>query len=139
MWLIIPICGDIEKEESVRSNLNRVAAVLAWIIGGMGVLAGGQTLLGRLPGWNVISWLPVYNFVVGVLTVLIVAPLIWRSHRYALPAGLAVFGANLAVVLTLQVAFRDTVARESIGAMLLRLAVWIVIIGILYWQARRQP
>lgn len=45
----------------MRSNLNRVAAVLAWLIGGMGVLAGGQTLLGRLPGWNVISWLPVYN------------------------------------------------------------------------------
>lgn len=123
----------------MRSNLNRVAAVLAWIIGGMGVLAGGQTLLGRLPGWNVISWLPVYNFVVGVLTVLIVAPLIWRNHRYALPAGLAVFGANLAVVLTLQVAFQDTVARESIAAMLLRLAVWAAIIGLLYWQARRQP
>ncbi len=123
----------------MRSNLNCVAAVLAWIIGGMGVLAGGQTLLGRLPGWNVISWLPLYNFVVGVLTVLIVAPLIWRNHRYALPAGLAVFGANLAVVLTLQVAFQDTVARESIAAMLLRLVVWAVIIGLLYWQARRQP
>ncbi|MFN3333498.1 MAG: hypothetical protein ACK47M_13405 [Caldilinea sp.] len=117
----------------MRNNLNRVAAVLAWIIGGMGALAGGQTLLGRLPGWNVISWLPVYNFVVGVLTVLIVAPLIWRGHRYALPVGLAVFGANLAVVLILQVAFQDTVARESIAAMLLRLAVWAVIIGLLYW------
>ncbi len=123
----------------MRNSLNRVAAVLAWLIGMMGVLAGGQTMLGKLPGWNVISWLPVYNFVVGVLTVLIVAPLIWRSHRYALPAGLAVFGANLAVTLTLLITFRDIVARESIAAMLLRLAVWAVIIGLLYWQARWQP
>lgn len=123
----------------MRDNLNRVAAVLAWIIGGMGVLAGGQTLLGRLPGWNVISWLPVYNFAVGVLIVLVVAPLMWRGHRYALPAGWAIFGLNLAVTLTLLVVFRDIVARESIAAMLLRLAVWAVIIGILYLQARRQP
>lgn len=123
----------------MRNNLNRVAAVLAWIIGGMGVWAGGQTLSGRLPGWNVISWLPVYNFAVGVLTVLLVAPLIWRRHRYALPAGLAIFGANLAVLVTLQVVFRDAVARESIAAMLLRLAVWAVIVGILYWQTHRQP
>ena len=123
----------------MRNGLNRVAAVLAWLIGMMGVLAGGQTMLGKLPGWNVISWLPVYNFVMGVLTILIVAPLIWRGHRYALPAGVAVFGANLAVVIALQAAFRDTVARESIAAMLLRLAVWVVIIGLLYWQARRQP
>lgn len=123
----------------MRGNLNRVAAVLTWIIGGMGVFAGGQALLGRLPGWNVISWLPVYNFVVGVLTVLIVAPLIWRGHRYARSAGWVIFGLNLVVTATLLVAFRDIVARESIAAMLLRLAVWALIIGLLHWQTRRQP
>ena len=123
----------------MRSNLSRVAAVLAWIIGGMGVFAGGQALLGRLPGWNVISWLPVFNFAVGVLTVLVVAPLIWRGLRYALSAGWVIFGLNLVVTATLLVAFRDIVARESIAAMLARLAVWAVIIGLLYWQTRRQP
>jgi len=136
----IVILGDGEKKEEImRSNLSRVAAVLAWIIGGMGVFAGGQALLGRLPGWNVISWLPVFNFAVGVLTVLVVAPLIWRGHRHALSAGWVIFGLNLVVTAILLVAFRDIVARESIAAMLARLAVWAVIIGLLYWQARWQP
>ena len=55
----------------MQNYINRIAAVLAWIIGAMGVFAGGQALMGRLPGWNVISWLPVYNFVIGGLVVLV--------------------------------------------------------------------
>jgi hypothetical protein len=130
---------ELGEERTIMQNyLNRIAAILAWIIGAMGVVAGGQVLMGRLPGWNVISWLPVYNFVIGGLTVLVVGPLIWRNHRYALPSASAVLGANLVVILSLQLAFQQVVAQESIMAMLLRLTVWVVICGLLYWQRRRE-
>lgn len=121
----------------MQTYINRIAAILAWIIGAMGVFAGGQALMGRLPGWNVISWLPVYNFVIGGLVVLVVGPLIWHNHRYALPSAATILSANLVVILTLQLAFRQVVARESIMAMLMRLTIWVVICGLLYWQRRR--
>ena len=119
----------------MNKTLDRIAAVLALILGLMGVFAGGQAMLGKLPGWNVISWLPVYNFTVGLLAAFLVAPLIWRGNRYAMPAALTIFGANLAVVLVLQLAFQDAVARESMMAMFLRLGVWIVILGLM-WRSR---
>ena len=119
----------------MNKTLDRIAAVLALILGLMGVFAGGQAMLGKLPGWNVISWLPVYNFTVGLLAAFLVAPLIWRGSRYAMPAALTIFGANLVVVLVLQLAFRDVVARESMMAMFLRLGVWIVILGLM-WRSR---
>jgi hypothetical protein len=116
----------------MNKTLMRIAAVLALILGLMGVFAGGQAMLGKLPGWNVISWLPVYNFIAGLLATFLVAPLIWRGSRFAMPAALTIFGANLVVVLALQLAFRDAVARESMVAMFLRLGVWIVIL-VLMW------
>jgi hypothetical protein len=120
--------------------LDKIAALLALVIGAMAVLAGGQVLLGRLPGWNVLSWLPIYNFVVGVLTILIVAPLIWRGSCYALAAAFMTFGANAVVLLALLAAFRSTVATESLVAMLIRLAAWILILGLIFLQLRRnQP
>ena len=122
----------------MNRTLDRVAAVLALIIGVLGVIAGGQALLGRIPGWNVIGWLPVYNFIMGVVAICVVAPLIWRGSRYALPAALVTFGANVVTVFILQIAFRDAVARESMVAMLLRLAVWLVILVLMFLQSRRK-
>lgn len=124
----------------MHRNLDKIAALLALVIGALAVLAGGQVLLGRLPGWNVISWLPVFNFTVGVLTILIVAPLIWRGSRYAWPAALITFSANALVLLILQIAFGDVVATQSLTAMLLRLVVWIVIVALLAFRLRKhQP
>ncbi|MBE2223717.1 MAG: hypothetical protein IAF02_19410, partial [Anaerolineae bacterium] len=73
----------------MNSKLSKAAAILAWIIGGMAIVAGGRVLLGTLPDYYVVDWLPIYNFVVGVVTVLVTAVLIWRNSRYALPAAVA--------------------------------------------------
>ncbi|MBE2239670.1 MAG: hypothetical protein IAE81_17930 [Caldilineaceae bacterium] len=117
--------------------LDRIAAALALLVGVLGVFAGGQVLLGRPPGWNVVGWLPVFNFAVGVLAMLIVAPLIWRGSRYALPVVLLTFGANGGAVLVLLLAFRDVVARESLVAMTMRLTIWAVILLLMFLQLRR--
>ncbi|MBI3163511.1 MAG: hypothetical protein HYZ24_02430, partial [Chloroflexi bacterium] len=46
----------------MNTTLTKISSILAFIIGAMAVFAGGQVLLGNLPDYCVINWLPVYNF-----------------------------------------------------------------------------
>jgi hypothetical protein len=121
----------------VKRPLSKAAAVLAFIIGAMAVFAGGQVLLGRDPGYYVIDWLPIYNVVMGALTVLVVAPLIWRGSKWALPAALATFAAHSLVMVVLRTAYSDMVAPDSLRAMTIRMVAWLVILALMFVQARR--
>lgn len=122
----------------MKINLNKIAAVLAFIIGAMAVFAGGQVLLGNLPDYYVINWLPVYNYTIGILTVFVTAILIWSRHRLAMPAAIATFGIHTLVMLILQTSYRDVVAIDSIVAMTVRMTVWVIILALLYVQARKK-
>jgi hypothetical protein len=62
----------------------KLAAVIAFAIGAMAAYAGGKVLAGIDPGYHVINWLPLYNYTVGVLTLAVMAALIWRGAK--LPA-----------------------------------------------------
>jgi hypothetical protein len=115
---------------------NKMAAVLAFAIGGMAVFAGIQVLLGNDPGYYVINWLPIYNYTAGVLTVFITAILIWTGHRLAMPAAIMTISLHAAVMVILQTAYQDVVAPDSIRAMTVRLVVWAVILGLLFVQRR---
>ena len=69
----------------MNTTFNKIASVLAFIIGGMAIFAGGKVLLGNDPGYYVINWLPLYNYTIGILTIFITAILIWinkigRAH-----------------------------------------------------------
>ncbi len=121
----------------MKTTLNKIAAVLAFIIGAMAVFAGGQVLLGKIPDYYVINWLPVYNYTVGILTVFATAALIWMNNRLALPAALATFTVHAVVMLVLQIAYRDVVAVDSIMAMTVRLTVWIVILALMLFQMKK--
>ena len=121
----------------MKRPLSKVAAVLAFIIGAMSVFAGGRVLLGQDPGYYVIDWLPIYNFVMGALTVLVVAPLIWRGSRWALPAALATLAAHSLVMVVLRSAYSDVVAPDSLRAMTIRMVAWLLILALLLVQARR--
>jgi hypothetical protein len=116
--------------------LTKLPSILAFIIGIMSVIAGGKAMRGWNPGYSVLTWLPVYNFVMGVLT-LIPAVLIWINHRYAMIASIATFGIHAIVLLILFTAFRNTVAYQSLAAIMFRLVVWISILALMYFQARR--
>lgn len=122
----------------MRSTLNKIAAVLALVIGAMAVFAGGRTLLGRDPGYYVINWLLLYNYTIGILTVFGTAILIWTRHRLALPAAIATFSVHALVMITLQVAYREVVAQDSIVAMTVRLIVWAIILTLMFIQARKK-
>lgn len=121
----------------MKTTLNKIAAVLAFIIGAMAVFAGGQVLLGKAPDYYVINWLPVYNYTVGILTMFITAVLIWSRHRLAMPLAVTTFGVHALVMLVLQTAYHDVVAIDSIVAMTVRMTVWIIILALLVFQARR--
>ena len=121
----------------MKQMLFKVAAVLALIIGAMAIFAGGQVLLGQDPGYYVIDWLPIYNFTMGVLSALVAAPLIWRESRWALPAALATLATHTTVMAVLRTAYGGVVAPDSIRAMTIRMVAWLVILGLLLVQTRR--
>ena len=115
----------------------KAAAIIAWVIGGMVVFVGGRVLLGTLPGYYVIEWLPLYNFIVGLVTVLVTGVLIWRNSRYALPVAIATLTAHMLVLLVLLTAFRNVVARDSLIAMTVRSVTWIIILALMIKAAKK--
>jgi hypothetical protein len=121
----------------MTTNFNKIASILAFIIGGMAIFAGGQALLGIDPGYYVINWLLLYNYTVGILTFSITAILIWSKHSFALPAAIATFGIHALVMLALQTAYQGVVAPDSIRAMTVRLIAWIIILGLMAVQLRK--
>ena len=96
----------------MKTHLNKIASILAFIIGAMAIFAGGQALLGKDPGYYVINWLLLYNYTIGILTVFVTAILIWKNGRWALPAAIGTFSIHALVMLVLQTAYRR--CREPI-------------------------
>ncbi len=110
----------------------KIAAGLAFLIGALSIFAGAMAMRGWNPGYRVLGWLPVYNFGMGILTVLIPAILIWKNHPIAFFAAIAFFVIHLIATAILLLAFRDVVATQSLLAMAFRLVVWIIILGLMY-------
>lgn len=121
-----------------KSILNKIASALAFVIGAMAVFAGGKVLLGTLPDYYVINWLPIYNFIMGAVSMAFSSIVIWKNNKFALPAAIGTFGVHALVMLILQAAYREVVAPDSIVAMTVRLTVWAIIIGLLIIQQRNQ-
>ena len=122
----------------MNTILNKIASILAFLVGGLSIFAGALAMTGWEPGYSVLNWLPVYNFIMGVLTVFIPAILIWKNSKYAMPAAIATFSMHAIVTLLLLTVFRDTVAANSIGAMIFRLVTWLIILVLMIVQSRRQ-
>lgn len=116
-------------------TLYRIASILAFLVGIMSIVAGGKAMQGWNPGYSVLSWLPVYNFVMGILA-LIPAVLLWTNHRCAMNTSIATFGIHAIVLLILVTVFHGEVAYQSIAAMAFRLVAWIVILGLIFFQIR---
>lgn len=116
----------------MRLSRTKIAAILALIIGAMAIFAGGRVLLGMLPDYYVIDWLPVYNFTVGVVTVFVTAVFLWKGHRLAGHAAVVTFLGHALVMTILLVFYQAVVAPDSITAMSVRLMVWAAILSLLF-------
>ena len=121
----------------MNRTLNKAASILAFVIGTMAVFAGGQVLIGKDPGYYVIDWLPLYNYTIGILTVFITAFLIWTNNKLALPAAVVTFVIHAIIMLILQTAYQEVVAMDSVVAMMIRLATWLVILTLIFLSLRK--
>ena len=119
-------------------KLNKIAAILAFIIGGMAVFAGSQVVLfGKVMDYYVIDWLPSYNLTLGLLTVFITATLLWKDSIIASKAALATLLSHSVVMLILLTVYREVVAPDSTQAMTIRIATWGIINGLMIAHQRK--
>lgn len=121
----------------MNTTLSKIASILAFLIGGIAVVAGGLVLLGQETDYLVINWLLLYNYTVGVLTVFLTAILIWKNSRLALPAAIATFGAHTSVMLILLTAYRGIVSAHSLEDMTVRIVAWAIILTLMFFQSRK--
>ncbi len=110
-----------------RSNLSqKIAAFITLLIGFISVFEGTKVILGiDTKNYNVITWLVLYNIVLGVFSIAI-AFFIWRKSNYANRLVLFVLAMHFFIFLYLKLV-STIVASESINAMLFRVCVWILI------------
>lgn len=106
----------------------KLAAVIAFLIGLMSVVAGVRVLMGiSTPDYNILNWLVVYNVFAGVISIT-VSILIWKKYWQAFAASILISVAHITVLVLLISAFNEITASESIKAMIFRSTIWIIII-----------
>ncbi len=88
--------------------------------------------------YTIIGWLPKYNFILGLLSSFFTAIVIWRGSKIAMPATIVTLAGNVVALLALKTTFRDEVAPESINAMIFRIIVWLIILGLMVIAARKE-
>lgn len=115
----------------------RMLALVALLFGAATLFAGSRVLLGADPGYVVYRPLLVFNTAMGI-TYLAAGALAWRSSRRGAQAAAVVFLLNAAVLafITWLAQSADAVAVQSLQAMGLRTAVWLLLLLGLAWLAR---
>ena len=121
----------------MSSIYRKIAAAIAFAIGAMSIFAGGQVALGKVMDYYVIDWLPIYNLIVGLISVFVTSILIWKGSKFAMPAAIATFVSHSAVMVVLQIAYRDVVAPDSIKATTVRIVLWAIILTLMMLQSRK--
>ena len=107
-------------------NLHKIASILAFFIGLMSIIAGSKVLFGLdTKNYTVLNWLVIYNVIFGFLSI-ITAYFIWSTHSFALKAIAFVFASHVLLLFYLNF-FSETVASESINAMIFRVSIWTLI------------
>ncbi len=108
------------------TNRYRVAAVLALVLGLLTIGEGGAVLVGiETKHYPVLPWLLRYNVLMGFVS-LAAGHGLWRERTWSVTLSRTILGCH-ALVLLLLLGLRilgRTVAVESIGAMVMRTAVW---------------
>ena len=117
--------NDTATNRSILSQ--KAAAIIALFIGIMSVFAGSRVLLEiDIKDYNVLVWLVSYNVVFGSISI-VVAYFIWRNSTYLKHLTLFVLTMHLIVFFYLKF-FSNTVASESIKAMIFRVSIWLLIV-----------
>jgi len=119
-----------------QQKKDRVAAILAIVLGLVSIREGGSVLLHlSVPSYTVLPWLVWYNVVMGGVSVVAGAGM-WTRKEWAITLGVNILTFHSIVFFGLVGLhqFGQTVAWISIFAMMFRTFTWIVIVSLLKWK-----
>lgn len=106
--------------------LKKIAAILALFIGLMSVFAGSKVLLGiDTKNYTILTWLVTYNVIIGFISIF-TAYLIWKTKENSKNLTLFILSMHFIVFIYLKF-LSNTVASESVKAMIFRTSIWILI------------
>lgn len=106
---------------------NKIASVIAVIIGILPVITGTKVLIGAyVPDYTVLIWLVIYNVSIGALSV-ITGILIWINNKLSKPLTVLITVAHISILTLLLTVFSDIVSTSSIKAMLVRSVTWVIL------------
>lgn len=114
-----------------------IAAVVAVIFGLLTVISGGRALFGDVDMGAVVSFVLWFNFVAG-FAYFIAGIGLWRGESWAPMLSLIIAIATTAVFIAFlwHVGSGGAWEERTIGAMILRAGIWVVIAGL---ALRRSP
>jgi hypothetical protein len=122
-----------------QQKRDRVACILAVMVGLLAVREGGAVLFGvSAPGEQVLPWLAWYGAAMGILSV-IAGIGIWMQAEWSVSLGvnIVVFNAIVCAGLIGLDRFVQPVAAAGIFGTMFRTVTWVVIVFLLRWK--RQP
>lgn len=123
-----------------QQKRDRVAAILAVVLGLLAVTEGGRVLLGLpVPDYPVLLWLVWYNVAMGALSVMAGAE-IWLQREKGRSLALNILTLH-AIVFVGLLALKQTgqvVAMKSIFAMMFRTFTWVVIYSLVRWKRQER-
>jgi|GEM_PF-531629 hypothetical protein len=119
---------------------DRVASILAVVLGLLSVREGGSVLLGLTkPAYYVIPWLVWYNVAMGAVSVVAgIGMWMRRAWRINLSVNVLAFHGIVFFGLIGMQQYGQAVAMNSIFAMMFRTFTWIVIYLLLKWNRQDQ-
>lgn len=107
-------------------NSHKIAAILAFFIGIISIIAGSKVLLGiDTKNYNILNWLVIYNVLFGFLS-LVTAYFIWSKNTLFKKAIAFILASHLVILFYLNF-FSENAALESINAMVFRVSIWTII------------
>ncbi len=125
MPTILNNMNNLKRNNSILTQ--KIAAILALLLGVMSVFAGSKVLFEiDTKDYNVLTWLVLYNVIFGVISI-VVAYFIWKNYSKAKSLTLFVLAMHFMVFMYLKFV-SETVASESVKAMLFRTSVWVLIV-----------
>lgn len=119
---------------------DRVASILAAVLGLLSIREGGSVLLGlTVPSYDIIHWLVWYNVAMGAVSVVAgIGMWMRRAWSISLSVNILLFHGIVFSGLIGMKQFGQTVAIHSIFAMMFRTFTWIVIYSLLNWNRQHQ-
>jgi hypothetical protein len=123
-----------------QQKRDRIASILAIMIGLLSIREGGSVLLGLMvPDYPVLTWLVWYNVTLGFVSVAAGVGM-WTRRHWSHTLALNILALHAVVFIGLIALYKlgQTVAMRSIFAMMFRTFTWIVIYSLLKWKRQEE-